>query len=134
MLAKISELENLVRQKDDLISAAVNGDISASDLRDEHQAQHERRHNGLGPHGQQGQLPDESALVDADDNDISAFMSSGQAYGPGSAEAQFQPAEDPMMMGILDGIGTLNMSVDGRSRYLGLSAGSAYLDAVSAAA
>lgn len=53
-------------------------------------------------------------------------MAAETGYGPTSAyavvnEAQYQSPEDPMI-GLLDGIGTLNMSGDGRSRYLGLYA------------
>ncbi|MBW0507683.1 hypothetical protein O181_047398 [Austropuccinia psidii MF-1] len=36
--------------------------------------------------------------------------------------------QDPTLLALIDGIGTLNLSGDGRSRFLGLSASSAFLD------
>ncbi|KAG0149166.1 hypothetical protein CROQUDRAFT_40225 [Cronartium quercuum f. sp. fusiforme G11] len=96
LLAKIAELENALREKDQRILAAA--------------AHHHH------PHCQ----PDQAQLVESAD-----YMPAHTAAYPNNPPTTGQ---DPSLLSLIDGIGTLNVSGDGRSRYLGLSASSAYLD------
>ncbi|KAI7946657.1 hypothetical protein MJO29_011184 [Puccinia striiformis f. sp. tritici] len=90
LLARISELENLLQRKD-----------------------HELRQNCFN---------DRSGEHQSTSRISSDYASMGMV---GSSSDQSQ---DTHVLGLIDGIGTLNVSDDGRSRFLGLSASSAFFD------
>lgn len=121
LLAKISELEKLGSEKDRLITSTVNGDLSPTEL------QHQFA----------------SLARPAPGDDIPPILASVAGHGPATdfMPAAFSCAElqqrqhqaqqqqhdrqapiedDPSISSLLDGIGTLNVGSDGRSRYLGM--------------
>ncbi|KAH9810851.1 fungal-specific transcription factor domain-containing protein [Melampsora americana] len=100
LLAKISELENLLHQKDQLLLA-----------QESHQAQQL-------PHRQVDQ-PTGTQFLNSTD-----FLPAL----PGIFSNGLSNVQDNALPSLIDVMGTLNLSGDGRARYLGSSASSAYLD------
>ncbi|WAR60197.1 hypothetical protein PtB15_9B134 [Puccinia triticina] len=90
LLARISELENLLQSKDHQLRLHCS---------DDRQAEH--------PSGSRV-LPD--------------YLHMGMVAAPS------EQSQDTHVLALIDGIGTLNVSDDGRSRFLGLSASSAFFD------
>ncbi|CAH7677366.1 fungal-specific transcription factor domain-domain-containing protein [Phakopsora pachyrhizi] len=93
LLSKIAELENLLREKDLLLS---------KESRDTTQVSSE-------PSDSLFETLNRQSSSSAESNSISV-------------------TQDPNVLSLIDGIGTLNLSGDGRSHFLGLSASSAFFD------
>ncbi|PLW13125.1 hypothetical protein PCANC_16228 [Puccinia coronata f. sp. avenae] len=91
LLARISELENLLQRKDHQLRLSYSNDLSG-----DHQ------------HGSR----------------VSSEYAPMGTVGLSSSAQQ----HDTHVLALIDGIGTLNVSDDGRSRFLGLSASSAFFD------
>ncbi|EFP91946.2 uncharacterized protein PGTG_18397 [Puccinia graminis f. sp. tritici CRL 75-36-700-3] len=91
LLARISELENLLQRQDHQLRLSCSNDRPG-----EHQ---------------------------------STSQPSSSEYAPmGIVGSSSEQPQDTHVLALIDGIGTLNVSDDGRSRFLGLSASSAFFD------